>query len=56
MALLFVPVVGVSIGTIFKVLWQIVIPLIFAIIAFNLLNITILYEKYFSYRRSGLYR
>ena len=39
MALLFVPVVGASIGTIFKIIWQIIIPLIFAIIAFNLINL-----------------
>ena len=39
MALLFVPVVGVTIGSIFKILWQLFFPLIFAIIAFNIINI-----------------
>tara|TARA_B100000029_G_scaffold431727_1_gene443462 strand:- start:367 stop:3756 length:3390 start_codon:yes stop_codon:yes gene_type:complete len=43
MALLFVPVVGASIGTIFKILLQIIIPLIFAIIIFNLISLSINY-------------
>ncbi|PPR45959.1 MAG: Cation efflux system protein CusA [Alphaproteobacteria bacterium MarineAlpha5_Bin8] len=43
MALLFVPVVGVTIGSIFKILWQLIFPLIFAIIFFNLINIGINY-------------
>ncbi len=43
MALLFVPVVGASIGTIFKILLQIIIPLIFAIIIFNLISFSINY-------------
>tara|TARA_Y100000741_G_scaffold363995_1_gene353636 strand:- start:62 stop:2320 length:2259 start_codon:yes stop_codon:yes gene_type:complete len=41
MALLFVPVVGVAIGTIFKILFQIIIPLIIALITFNLINLAI---------------
>ena len=43
MALLFVPVVGASIGTIFKILLQIIIPLIFAIIIFNIISLSINY-------------
>ena len=43
MALLFVPVVGVSIGTIFKIMFQIIIPLMIAFIAFNLINLAMTY-------------